>query len=108
MTKHINYQDYLISSLKDSEEATAYLNAALEGGDIKVFLLALYNVIQARGGVTKLSEKTRKSRTSIYKALSAEGNPYLKNINDMLQAIGMHFTIAVNTKKRPKKPKKAA
>jgi len=46
--KSVSYQDYLIGSLKDPEEAAGYLNAALEGGDINVFLLALQNVIQAQ------------------------------------------------------------
>ena len=46
------YQDYLIESLKDPAEAAGYLNAALEGGDISVFLLALQNVVKARGGVS--------------------------------------------------------
>lgn len=48
MNKSINYQDYLIESLKNPEEAAGYLNAALEGGDIEVFLLALRNVILAQ------------------------------------------------------------
>ncbi len=48
--KSIKYQDYLIKSLQDPEEAAGYLNAALEGGDIEVFLLALNNVVKAHGG----------------------------------------------------------
>lgn len=48
--KSTSYQKYLIESLKDPEEAAGYLNAALEGGDIHVFLLALQNVIKAREG----------------------------------------------------------
>ena len=67
MSKSIQYQDYLIETLKNPEEAAGYLNAALEGGDISVFLLALQNVVQAQGGVGRLAEKTSKSRTSLYK-----------------------------------------
>lgn len=94
MSKTINYQDYLLESLKDPEEAIGYLNAALEGGDLKVFLLALRNVIEARGGIAKLAKKTHRSRTSLYKALSKTGNPYLASTNHLLSAIGMHFQIA--------------
>ena len=93
MSKSISYQDYLIDSLKDSEEAVGYLNAALEGGDIHVFLVALQNVVQAQGGVSKLAEKVHKSRTSLYKALSKKGNPYLKSTNEILEAIGMHLAV---------------
>ena len=55
MTKSISYQDYLLESLQDPEEAAGYLNAALEGADINVFLVALHNVVKAQGGVTKLA-----------------------------------------------------
>lgn len=96
MSKSRSYQDYLIASLKDPEEAAGYLNAALEGGDIQVFLVALHNVVQAQGGVSTLAEKANKSRTSLYKALSKKGNPYLKSTNEILSAIGMHFAIIAN------------
>lgn len=94
--KSVNYQEYLIESLKDPEEAAGYLNAALSGGDIKVFLLALQNVVQAQGGVAVLSEKTHKSRTSLYKSLSEKGNPYLKSANELLTAMGMHLAVVPN------------
>jgi DNA-binding phage protein len=42
--KSVSYQDYLLKTLKDPKEAAGYLNAALSGGDIKVFLLALQNM----------------------------------------------------------------
>lgn len=91
--KSVRYQDYLISSLRDPEEAAGYLNAALEGGDVQVFLIALQNVVQARGGITAVSEKANKSRTSLYKSLSEKGNPYLKSANEVLMAMGMHFAV---------------
>lgn len=96
MTKSIDYDEYLIESLKDSEEAAGYLNAALEGGDTEVFLLALQNVIKAQGGVAKVAEKSRKSRTSLYKTLSKNGNPHLKNTKEILSAIGMRFFVVAN------------
>lgn len=94
--KSVSYQDYLIGSLKDPKEAAGYLNAALEGGDINVFLLALQNVIQAQGGIAALAAKTKKSRTSLYKSLSENGNPYLKNANELLLAMGMHLSVVPN------------
>ncbi|MFO1257108.1 MAG: transcriptional regulator [Gammaproteobacteria bacterium] len=94
--KSVSYQDYLINSLKEPEEAAGYLNAALESGDINVFLLALQNVIQAQGGIAALAAKTKKSRTSLYKSLSENGNPYLKNANELLLAMGMHLSVVPN------------
>lgn len=96
MAKSSSYQNYLIESLQNDEEAAGYLNAALEGGDINVFLLALQNVIKAQGGVSLLAEKTHKSRTSLYKALSENGNPHLRNTNEILSAIGMHLAVVRN------------
>lgn len=93
MNKSINYQDYLIDSLKNPKEAAGYLNAALENGDIPAFLLALQNVVQSQGGIAKLADKTNKSRTSLYKTLAKTGNPYLKTTDDILKAMGMHLVI---------------
>jgi probable addiction module antidote protein len=92
--KSIDYQEYLLESLKDKEEAVGYLNAALEGGDVSVFLLALQNVVQAQGGITKTAQRVHKSRTSLYKTLSKKGNPYLETTNDILVALGMHLKVA--------------
>lgn len=100
--KSVSYQDYLIDSLQDPQEATGYLNAALEGGDINVFLLALQNVVQAQGGIAMLATKVKKSRTSLYKTLSEKGNPYLKSTNELLFAMGMHFSVVQNGKRRSK------
>ena len=96
MNKSTSYQDYLLESLSEPEEAAGYLNAALEGGDVNVFLLALQNVVKAQGGVSKLAEETHKSRTSLYKALSEKGNPYLKSTNEILSAIGMHLAVVTD------------
>src|SRR5665648_225875 len=98
MVKSVSYQDYLLESLSDPEEAAGYLNAALEGGDLDVFLLALRNVVQAKGGIAKLAEKTHKSRTSLYKTLAQKGNPHLKNTNEILSAMGMHLTVLPNSR----------
>ncbi len=80
-----DYQEDLIESLKDPKEASAYLNAALLDGDKKAFLLALKNVLEAQGGMTKVSERTKMNRVSLYKMLSRNGNPGFHNILQLLQ-----------------------
>jgi len=47
MTQETEYQEDLIEALKNPEEATAYLNAALVEGDRETFRLALGNVAKA-------------------------------------------------------------
>ena len=93
MAKHIDYHDYLIETLKEPSEAAGYLNAALDDGDIDGFLEALRNVVEAYGGITKLSEKTSKSRNSLYKTISNTGNPYLRNTNEILHTLGFHLSV---------------
>jgi probable addiction module antidote protein len=96
MAKSIDYHDYLIESLKDPNEAAGYLNAALDDGDIDGFLEALRNVVEAHGGMTKLSEKSSKGRNSLYKSISDQGNPYLRNTNEILHALGFHLSVTPN------------
>jgi DNA-binding phage protein len=42
-----SYRETLLDALKNPEEAAHYLNACLEDGDIRVFLLALRDVAAA-------------------------------------------------------------
>lgn len=85
-----------MQSLQNPEEAANYLNAALEGGNTAVFLLALQNVVQAHGGISKLAKEANKSRTSLYKTLSHQGNPYLGTANTILAILGMQFKIVTS------------
>lgn len=54
------WKESLLTSLHDPEEAAAYLNAALEDEDLRVFLLALRDVAEARG-VSTLARPLRYS-----------------------------------------------
>lgn len=89
------YEAELLTALRDPEEATAYLNAALEDPNQEVFLLALRDVIAARGGIAKLAEKTELNRVSLYRTLSKRGNPELRTIHRMLGELG--FSMAIKT-----------
>jgi DNA-binding phage protein len=53
-------------SLKEPETAARYLTPCLEGGNPEVFLFALRDVTEARGGIRILSKQTQLNRdTSI-------------------------------------------
>ena len=93
MGKTTTYQEDLIESLKDPEEAAAYLNAAIEEGDRAVFLLALRNVAKARGGMTSIAEKTGLNRESLYRMLSKKGNPEIESIYVLLHAVGLRLAV---------------
>lgn len=88
----LNYQDYLISSLKDPDEALAYLNAALAEASEEAFLLALHNVAQA-WGFTQLAAQTGLDRAGLYRMLSEHGNPKFKSLKALLMAMGLRIAI---------------
>lgn len=87
--KSRDFDDYLIKSLKDDPElASEYLNAAMEDGDIRVFLLALGQVTKARG-MSAISKKTGLNRENIYRIVSTRGNPQIKSVFALLDAVGL-------------------
>ena len=100
-----SYHIDLIEDLKDPIEAEAYLNAALQDGDERVFLLALRDVLEAHGGLGKFSKQTKLNRVSLYKMLSRQGNPEWRSIVSLLRTIGVRFQI---TSKEPVKSRKKA
>jgi DNA-binding phage protein len=61
----IDYQEELIKSLQDPEEALAYLNAAFADKDPRIFLLAIKNVLEAQNrstiDLTKVIKLTTKN-----------------------------------------------
>jgi probable addiction module antidote protein len=93
MKRTFAYDEELRAALSDPEEAAAYLSAALEDPNQEVFLLALRDVIAARGGITMLADKAELNRVSLYRTLSKRGNPELKTLNRMLCELG--FSLAV-------------
>jgi probable addiction module antidote protein len=89
----VKYQEHLIESLKDPDQALEYLKAALEESDMpEVFLLALRNVAQARG-IRQLAEETDLNRESLYRALSGKGNPELSSLWKILNALGLKLSV---------------
>ena len=92
----VSHHDWLIKRLKaDPEEAAGYLDAALEAGDKKAFLMALRNVIEARGGMTRAARSSKMNRVSLYKMLSCSGNPGFLNILALLRHAGIRFKAVV-------------
>lgn len=74
--------------LKTEEDMAAYLEAALEDGDPTLVTAALGDIARAKG-MTQLARATGLGRESLYKALSAEGNPEFATILKVVQALGL-------------------
>lgn len=92
--KRTTYHEDLIEELKDPEFAAEYLEAALEESDMpEVFLRALRNVAEAKG-MTQLARDTDLKRESLYTMLSDRGNPVLRSVYAILDALDMRLSIA--------------
>jgi probable addiction module antidote protein len=95
MAKQRRYEEVLDEDLRDPTEAVGYLNACLEDDDPDVFLLALRDVARAQGGVAKLAEATNLNREHLYRMLSKTGNPELRSLEALLDAMGFRLAVTV-------------
>lgn len=96
MTQKREFRDFtelLKEDLQDPAFAVAYLNDALNSGDKKIFLIALRDVIEARGNVKGFAEKADIPRPSIYRMLAEDGNPTIDNFSTILEALGFKMQL---------------
>ncbi len=91
----VRHEDVWIQELKrDPELAEEYLKAALEDvEEPRVLLIALRHLAEARGGMAKVAKKAGVERESLYRALSATGNPRLSTLFAVTKAMGMRLTV---------------
>ncbi len=95
MKEKIKHDEWLIEQLQDAEFAAEFLNAAGEDDDPATYLTALRKVVEARGGMAFIAEKTQLSRETLYRTLSNRGNPTIKTLNAVLKATGLKMEIGV-------------
>ena len=74
--------------LGSDEDIVAYLEAAFEDGDPALIAAALGDVARAKG-MTKIATDAGLGRESLYKALSANGNPEFATVLKVLRALGV-------------------
>ncbi|MDE0079951.1 MAG: putative addiction module antidote protein [Caldilineaceae bacterium] len=78
--------------LKTDADIDAYLDAALEDGDPQLITAALGDIAKARG-MTKVAADIGCSRESLYKALSANGNPLFATVLKTVNALGLRLRL---------------
>lgn len=83
-----SYQEFLLASLQDKTEAVEYLNAALEEGDLELFLLALRNVAESR-----VASQSQLNREHLYRMLSEQGNPRLSSLTVLLDILDLRLVV---------------
>ena len=89
------HREWLVSELRaDPKLAAAYLSEAAEDGDPRVYLAALRTVAEAKG-MAKLAKAAGVPRESLYRALSASGNPRFSTLHAVLKAAGLKMAVEV-------------
>ena len=90
----VSHDDAMVRRLrKDPDFAAEYLKAALEDEDEpRVLLLTLRHLAQGRG-IAKVAKAAGIERESLYRALSARGNPRLSTLVAVTKAIGLRLTV---------------
>lgn len=84
----------------DNDEAIAdYLTDALETGDPAFVSDALGVVARARG-MSDVARTAGMSRESLYRALSADGNPKFETVLRVMRALGLRFSANVTQRKK--------
>ena len=76
--------------LETEADMVAYLEACLEKGDAALVAHALGIIARARG-MKQLAKETALGRESLYKALSADGNPSFATVLKVARALGVRL-----------------
>src|SRR5208282_3787103 len=91
----VSHEEAMVRELRENPEfAAEYLRAALEDdNEPSVVLIALRRIAEARGGIAKVAKAAGIERESLYRALSARGNPRLSTLVAVTKAVGLKLTV---------------
>jgi len=83
--------------LETREDMAAYLQAALEDGDREVITTALGDIARSKG-MAQIAKDTGLGRESLYKSLSAGGNPEFGTVLKVVEALGLKLHAVPSSK----------
>src|SRR5215813_5650115 len=94
-------------TLNTKDDVVAYLNAALEDGDSELLKLVLGDIARSKG-MTEIAKAAGLGRSSLYRALSPDGNPEFATVASVLKALGLRLAVArEGVSKRRASPRRA-
>ena len=76
--------------LETEEDMAAYLNVALEEGDLSLIMATLGDIARAQR-MAMVAQEAGLGRESLYKSLSANGNPEFATVLKVVQALGLRL-----------------
>ena len=80
--------------LETGEDMVAYLNVALEEGDPSLIMAVLGDITRARR-MGAVAQETGLGRESLYKSLSANGNPEFATVLKVVHALGFRLQATI-------------
>ena len=83
--------------LETEEDMAAYLNVALEEGDLSLIMATLGDIARARR-MAMVAQEASLGRESLYKSLSADGNPEFGTVLKVLHALGLQLQASSTTR----------
>ena len=87
-----SFDDYIVKTMKDPAEAAAYIEAAIELDDPAALLVALRHVAKAHG-MADVARRADVGDKTLFKTLSATGNPTLATVHKVLAAVGLRLSV---------------
>ncbi len=90
--RSVSYQSYLIESLKDPQEAAAYVETVLGLDDPAALLVALRQVAKAHG-MADVARRANLGEKTLFRALSENGNPTVATLHKVLHAVGLRLSV---------------
>lgn len=93
MTKHAASVPFGVAAHVTPEDVPGFLAEVLADGDHRTLPLALRAVADVIG-MTELVARTGLNRETLYRTLSAKGNPRLETLGAILAAFGLRLTVA--------------
>ena len=82
----------VIDHWENEADMAAYLEAAVETGDIALIMAALGDIARAKG-MTQVAREAGLGRESLYKSLSPAGNPEFGTVLKVMTALGLRFHV---------------
>ena len=82
--------------LTTEEDMAAYLNVALEEGDLRLIMASLGDIARARR-MAVVAQETGLGRESLYKSLSPDGNPEFATVLKVVRSLGFRLQVTTES-----------
>lgn len=92
-TNHAASVPFDVASTLTADDLVGFLADVIHDGDTHALPLALRTAANVLG-MTELARRTGLSRETLYRTLSAKGNPRLDTLAAILSAFGLRLTVA--------------